>query len=465
MDRASIHVVSHIDADGLASGSIAYEALDRAGKDVDIEFIRQLERKELERIKEADHELVWFTDLGTGQLNSLGEIDCVITDHHEPQKKEDPVTRDRENILSYCQDSYLELNPHRYGIDGASELSGSGATYLVAQELGDNTDLSKIAIVGAVGDLQARKEGKLIGKNREILEEGISNGHIEKRIDTRFYGIESRPLNKVLEYASEPVLPGLTGDEEACTNFLIDLDIPLKEEDQWRRWYDLEKEEKRRIMSTLAKRILNCGFPPHYVDELVGEVYHFPGEKIGSMLHEAKEFSTLLNSCGRYGEGKVGMEICTGDRDDYFKKAKDLLKGHQKVLVDSMKYVESIGGVNEREHLQYFHGRDSIPDTVLGTVAGMILGSGDTDRSMPMIAFTESDEDDGLKVSSRGTERLVNNGLDLSIIMSQCSDELGGEGGGHDIAAGAFIPAGKEEDFLRLAEDMVREQLGRGKNR
>ena len=458
-----IKIISHIDADGITSGSIAYKAMMRRGKDVEIDFIKQLEKSNIKKIKKEDADLVWFTDLGSGQIPFLNGINCVITDHHEPAGDVDELPReDRGNILNYTESNILELNPHRYDIDGANELCGAGTTYLVAKELGEtedeNVDLSKLAVIGAVGDLQATKEGKLIGVNRDILEEGVSEGIIEKKTDTLMYGLESRPLSKVLEYASDPVLPGLTGDNPACVNFLVENDISVKENDEWRRWYELEKKEKRTILSELAKRMLDRGYPPSYVDELIGEVYMFPDEERGTMLHEAKEFSTLLNSCGRYGKGKIGLEVCLGDRDEYLEKAKDLLKGHQKVLVDCMKYVESIG-VEEKDHIQFFHGRDTVPDTVVGTVAGMVLGSGDVDRTLPIIAFADSEEK-GTKVSSRGTKRLVEKGLDLSKVMSKCSQEFGGEGGGHDIAAGAYIPEGNEDDFLEKVEDMIKNQIG-----
>ncbi|MBS3782488.1 MAG: DHH family phosphoesterase [Candidatus Thermoplasmatota archaeon] len=455
-----IQIVSHIDADGITSASIAHKALERADKDIDVKFIKQLDENEIDTLKDRENGLIWFTDLGSGQLKGLEDIDCIITDHHEPQGKTGPPSlAERENILSYGNSDILELNPHRYGLDGAKELSGSGTTYLVAKEMDkSNKDLSKLAVIGAVGDLQAAENNELIGKNREILKEGIETGVVDKKIETTLYGIESRPLPKLLEYASDPVLPGLTGEESACTNFLVENDIPLKEGETWRRWYDLSKEEKRSILSGLAKRMLDRGYPVEYAESLVGEVYEFPDEERGTMLHEAKEFSTLLNSCGRYEKGDIGLKVCLGDREKNLKKARSLLKGHQKVLVDSLQYVENIG-VEEREHLQFFHGKDEIPDTVVGTVAGMLLSSGDVERRLPIIAFAKSEERDGVKVSSRGTKRLVKKGLDLSSIMSKCSKKVGGEGGGHDIAAGALIPDGKEEEFLGEVEDMIESQL------
>ncbi len=454
-----VHIVSHIDADGITSASIAYKALERAGNEVSVEFIKQLESDKISSLRDAEHELIWFTDFGSGQLEALNGIDCIITDHHEPQGTAGmPTGVQRGNILSYANSTVLELNPHRYGINGATELSGAGTTYLVAREMGDNKDLSKLAVVGAVGDLQTVRDGKLIGKNREILQDGTDGRYIECRKETTLYGLESRPIPKVLQYASDPVLPGLTGDGTACTNFLTDLNIPLKEDGDWRKWYQLSQGEKKKILSAVGKRMLEHGYPPSYVESLVGEVYTFPGEDKGSMVHEAKEFSTLLNSCGRYKKGEIGLKICLGDRDEYYNKAMQLLQGHRQVLVDCMKYVEGVG-ITRMDNLQYFHGGDRIPDTVLGTVVGMVLGSGNVDRDMPMLGFTESGEKEGLKVSSRGTKQLTDAGLDLSIVMSNCSKQLGGEGGGHNIAAGAFIPEGTEEEFLSLADEIIKKQL------
>ncbi|MFP4142609.1 MAG: DHHA1 domain-containing protein [Candidatus Natronoplasma sp.] len=460
LSQEKILIISHIDADGITSGSIAYKALERAGKEIDIKFVKQLDESEIDRLEDNDHDLIWFTDLGSGQSVDLKSFRCVITDHHEPQGDVGiPSLEERGNILNYGNSKALELNPHRYGLDGAKELSGSGTTYLVAREMDEkNRDLSKLAIIGAVGDLQASERNRLVGKNRDILEEAIKEGVVDKRTDAALYGLESRPLPKLLEFASDPILPGLTGDESACTNFLVEMEIPLKDDGSWRRWYELSKKEKRRILSGLADRMLDRGYPVEHVKSLMGEIYIFPGEEVGSMLHEAKEFSTLLNSCGRYEKAEVGMEICLGDRDEYFDKAKSLLKGHQKVLVDSLDYVESVG-VKERESIQFFHGEDEIPDTVVGTVAGMVLNSGDVDRRLPIIAFAESEEREGVKVSSRGTKRLVNDGLDLSSVMTECSKKVGGEGGGHDIAAGALIPYDKEKEFLEEVEKMIDSQL------
>ena len=50
--------------------------------------------------------------------------------------------------------------------------------------------------------------------------------------------------------------------------------------------------------------------------------------------------------------------------------------------------------------------------------------------------------------------------LDLSVVMREASQAVGGDGGGHDIAAGATVPAGKEEAFVGEADAIVAAQIG-----
>ena len=43
--------------------------------------------------------------------------------------------------------------------------------------------------------------------------------------------------------------------------------------------------------------------------------------------------------------------------------------------------------------------------------------------------------------------------------MRKAAKQLDGVGGGHNIAAGATIPKGKEEEFLDLLEQEIKTQL------
>ena len=67
--------------------------------------------------------------------------------------------------------------------------------------------------------------------------------------------------------------------------------------------------------------------------------------------------------------------------------------------------------------------------------------------------------DGEIKVSARATQELVERGLNLSLAMKKAAIAFDGMGGGHNIAAGATIPKGKEEEFLNLLEQEIKTQL------
>ena len=438
-----VHIVSHIDADGITAGAIAYQTLQRLGKKHSIVFVKELDEKFLENLKNQNHELVWFTDLGSSISNTHNDLNKVITDHH--------LCHNETNLP-------FHLNPHLFSRDGSYEISGAGVTYLVSRTINrKNTDLSTLAIVGACGDLQNKKHNKLSGLNTEILEEGKKAGFIQSKIDISYFGRETRPIYKLLQYASDPLIPSLSGRENACIQFLQDLGIQMKDGDNWRRWIDLSKNERQIIISNIAQLFLSKGFGHKITKRIIGEVYILKNEENGTELHDAKEYATLLNSTARYGQYDVGLNVCLGDRDKWFKKAKNLLQGHRHNLVEGLQFAKE-EGIIKREYLQFFHAGEGIRDTIVGIIANMLLNSEETSNSLPIIGFAYKD-DGNVKASARGTQELVEKGLNLSIAMKKAASSLNGVGGGHNIAAGATIPKGKEEEFLDILESEIKAQL------
>ncbi len=433
-----ILIVTHIDADGITSGAIAYKSLARAGKEIRIRFVKSLDETEIEKI--ADENIsVWFTDLGSGQINAIKEkiSDFIVSDHHVP----DVVT---EN----------QLNPHIFGYDGSYELSGSTTTYLIARALGLNHDLVSIAIVGAVGDLQDSNYGRLVGLNRKVLREGEANGFVEARKDIRFFGKQTRPVFKMLEYTFDPYLPGISGNENGAIEFLNSINIRLKNGDNWLRWIDLSVEEKKRIVSEIIRILIARNYPSNLIMRMVGESYILLDEEEGTELRDAMEFSTLLNATARYGEEEIGLAVCLGDRESSYRKAKSLLQNHRRNLSEGIKLVDEMG-ITELENIQYFHAGRKIFDTIIGIVAGMSYSF--ANKNKPVIAFAESN--DGIKVSARATKDLVEKGVHLAQAIKIAAEKVGGVGGGHSIAAGGTIPKGSEDEFLRILDRVIGEQL------
>ncbi len=437
--HSSILVVSHIDADGLTSAAIMGKALERKGIEYKTRFVKQLDSRTLTEIAEQNPELVIFTDLGSGMLDAIRslKLNAVVIDHHQPQG-------------AFEQ----HLNPHLFGINGATEISGSGVTYLMASALGGNGDLADLAVVGAVGDLQHVKHGQLVGMNRLILESGVRSGVLGYEKDLLLFGKQTRPIFKLLQYSTDPYLPGITGSEDASVEFLKKIGIRQHGE-KWRRWIDLEIGEKQQIVSALMQYCLSSGLQACNAQRLVGEVYTLLREREGTEVRDASEFSTLLNATARYDHADIGLAVCMGDRGAKFDEACILLNEHRKNLVEGLNLVKE-QGLARLENLQYFDAGNKIRETIVGIVAGM-SASFVNNRSLPIIAF--ADAEGGVKVSSRGNQELIRKGLNLGEAISEAARAVGGAGGGHDIAAGAFIPVESKNEFLRILDKKIGSQI------
>ncbi|MBU0846782.1 DHH family phosphoesterase, partial [Patescibacteria group bacterium] len=228
-EQSAVRVISHIDADGLTSAAILCTALERAGVDYSVDFVRQLTEPILTQIANVNPQMVIFTDLGSGMCDKIGNsgIRAIISDHHVPSGE-----------------IALHLNPRLYGINGSYELSGSGTTFILAMAMGNNVDLAGLAVVGAVGDLQHVKSMGLTGVNQEIVQLGVANGSIICEKDLMFFGKQTRAIHKMLQYNSDPYIPGLSGDDDACIQFIKNAGVHMHGE-KWLRWIDLQADEKQ----------------------------------------------------------------------------------------------------------------------------------------------------------------------------------------------------------------------------
>lgn len=447
--KKDLLVVSHVDADGLTASAIVCTALERLARDYKPLFFKQLDASALNQVADQGADLVIFTDLGSGMVGeicSLG-LEAVIADHHKLalHNEAKPVAH---------------INPHLVGADGATQLSGSGTSFLLARALakddGQNDDLSSLAIVGAVGDLQDMASGRLLGMNREILDIGSKAGAVSFARDLKLFGRQTRPVFKMLEYSQDPYIPGLSGDEDACIAFLKEVGVRLGGE-RWRRWVDLTQEEKGRTVSAIIRKGLRSGVSNIKLERLIGEVYTLLMEQEGTELRDASEYSTLLNATARYGHAEVGLAVCMGNRDKALDEARLLLNSHRLNLVNGLKLVKE-QGITPLKSIQYFDAGDAILDTIVGIVAGMCFQT--ADRSRPILAFAKT-QDGNLKVSARGTQDLVRSGLDLADAMSRAAQAVGGVGGGHNVAAGATIPPEAKQEFLVLVDAAVGGQTSR----
>ena len=444
----SVTVISHIDADGITAGSIASMTLERLGIEHTVRYENKITEEVIDFVNSNEDDLLWICDLGSGYLPEFDKDKLLITDHHIPN-----LGSKRKQTTLYDFISLFHVNPHLFGMDGSIEISGAGVTYLVSKNVDPkNIDLAYLALVGAVGDFQDSREAGLVSLNRTIVNDAMISGEVVPEMDLRLFGRETRGLVQFLQYSNDPELPGLTNSPRGCLKFYSDLDIPLTRGGKDRVWNDLSVDEKDRATDKLIELLYGTGDE----ERLYGEVYTLPGFDKGTGLRDAKEFATLLNSCGRYEDAETGMRICCGDRSA-LKDAEKNRTVHRKNISGALTYINENHLMREGRFIQHFDASDKIKDTVVGIVAGMLLNSSSANRWLPKIAF--ADADDGVKVSARADRSLVDRGLNLSIVMKKAAELVGGFGGGHSVAAGATIPHDKKEEFLGIVEDLISCQI------
>jgi len=439
-----ITIISHIDADGIASEAILSQAIRRLGTPVRSVFVRQLEPLTMPQVP-SDASLKIFTDLGAGQQNLLFERgltdkEVIIIDHHVSQPAERKYTQ--VNCLPY----------------GYTKMSAAGVSYLVTKEMDSaNTDLAKLAIVGNVGDMMARETCGLTGPVRDIIvEDGTRHGNVEvRKRDLNCYGTATRPVHLSLAYNDDPFIQGISNNPEGARQFLKRLGVRQQNDDRrWFVWEEMPVEERRTIISALTEQLIANG---ERIDRLLAETYGFPDEIPRTPLRNAQEYATLLNACGRWAKPQVGGAILRGDRGQAYRDAEHMLNNHRAFIRNLLQYIVDTG-VKELSNLQWIHVGGRYPDTIVGIGAGMALSK--LNSSKPILVMCEVPEDPRLtKVSMRTTERVVEKGIDLQQALSDASSEYGGGGGGHKIAAGAYIPRNAEEEFVKRVNRILGEQF------
>ncbi|KKM06552.1 hypothetical protein LCGC14_1742820, partial [marine sediment metagenome] len=305
---------------------------------------------------------------------------------------------------------------------------------------------------------------RVVEKNLLILEDAQRDELIEVKNDLNFSSI--KPLNEAIAYSNDIYLPGLTKDINRSLIFLRTLGILIENsEGNIKSLSDLNREEKQKITSAIieyASIKLDID-PSKIVEKLIINRYLLKNEVINSKLHDASEFSNLLNACGRTNSASLGIAIAMGDRKRSYQKSQEILKNYKKSLFKSLSWIHDNQKIQQKEYIQYFFGEEIIPENIIGTVSSMLIfeNSKEVDLSKPIFGLAKREDEDIYKVSGRAHEKIVNKGINLSKAIRDACELSGLDvlGGGHPPAAGTKIPLDKAELFLENCNIAIQRQL------
>jgi single-stranded-DNA-specific exonuclease len=445
-----IHVFSHLDADGIAAGGIIAKALYRLDARFQVQVTQWIEDKIVGEIVEQKPQMVILTDLGSGYVDLLNEkladFKIVILDHHQVTGKEGG--------------SFVHVNPHLHGIDGARDISGAGVAYFTAKAMDKvNVDSSPVAIVGALGDMQDKYQRRMLcGLNEKIVEDAKATGLVAVEEDLTFFGRETRPIHKTLASTTSPFIPGISGEEDNSLAFLSSLGIKPKIDDKWRALRDLSEEEKKKLCSALAEYLLSKNIK-YEVSNLIGQVYVLCREEPWTPLRDAREFAVLLNGTGRMDRPSLGIAVCMGDRGAALEEANKVLGDYRRSINKYLGWVmEKPGRMRELDSIYVVNGEDFINDKIVGAISS-ILSASLPNPEKPLIAYANVEGEGLAKISSRTIDAMTGKGLNLGEVMQIAAEKFQGKGGGHNVAAGAQVPIDSINDFIRVVNELVGRQL------
>jgi single-stranded-DNA-specific exonuclease len=423
-DKKEILIISHFDTDGITSASILGLCLKELNKKFSFKIVKRLEKDFFKTLPKT--KTIIFLDLASSMLKEISEMpnNVFIVDHHEIDTE-------------FQTPNHLKILNHHLFHSG-EEMSGSCLTYLFTKALtkSPNIQRANLGIVGLVGDIGEKNIGPLT--NTIIKDSGIS---LKKGV---LLYPSTRPLNKTLEYCSNPYIPGITGDNQGANELLREAGITFTKQG-YKSLIELNEDEMKRLVTAIALRIPD----PEKMSEFVGNLFLV---KFFNQQEDARELSALINACSRMGHPNTALLMCMGNHTARRQAVKIHIKYRQSI-VQALKHVDTQEKIQGDKYV-IMNAKDQIENTIIGTIASIVSMSAIYKEGTIIVAMAY--DQDKIKVSSRISGRgKKDNTRNLKEIMDEVTDLVGGEAGGHKMAAGCLISKEKEEAFI----DVVKKKL------
>ena len=408
-ENKEIFVISHFDTDGITSATILIQTLKKLDKIFSIKILKRIEDDTIENLPK--NKLILFLDLASGSLDKIAENNLenvFIIDHHEVNQK----IPENVNII----------NPQ---LNGKEELSSSSLVYLFCKEICEDTkELAKLAILGMIGDCMEKSIDKL---NNLI----INDGEVKKRRGLLIYP-STRPLNRTLEYCSDPYIPGITGDTKGVIELLREVGIGAPN-GKYKSLIELDEEEMSKLVTSIILKN-----PKVKNRELIGNIFLI---KFFNKLEDARELSAMINACSRLGETDTAIQFCM--ESPKAKKRTELMHTKYKQHI-----ISGLKSASESEKIEgkgfvIINAKEKIKDTIIGTIASILSNSSVYEDGT--IIFTMAYYENKIKVSARSVGR---NGRNIREILTSTMQSIEGEVGGHKFAAGCMLSQEKENEFI-----------------
>jgi len=439
-----ISILARNNSDGVVSAGILTFVIFNSGGRCSVRFVHDLTREVISRTKSEDHEFQIFADVGAGLSkeirNSFG-VNWLALSHDKISNEE--ITTDDENSI---------LNPWKFGIDGDTEISSGGISYLIAKAIDKKYQmLSPLPIVSALGENQDDGEKRsFIGLNSELCDESVRLRTINMEIDLLFTWRDSKPIHLSLANTLFPYIHGLTWNDKNCLELIRNAGIQLKVNGRWRTPSETSQEEKFILIEALTKYVNehSATGPQNLENRLAGYSYTLVHEENGTPLRDARGYSFLLECCCVQSRPSLGLAICIGNRDKDLSEANLCLTDLELEIKSSVKAIMSERWRISDDGTNIWVIGDNLTRDYNFHIISSLLSSYSEFYGKILIVRAET-INESYKYSVRKS-RGCQFKQDLSLMLSQLSAELGCSTSGNDSCAECIVPLSKIDDFTTI---------------
>lgn len=428
-----VKIISHADADGIAAAAIMARCLYTYNVPLNVKFARPLKPDEIAELGKGNHDFFIFLDQGSSQIEAIHKFilgrkrDVVVIDHHPGEFPEHPN-------LAY-------LNPHTCGLNGAKDVSASGAVYSVVEQLDRSfRPLVGLAIVGAIGDRQELFSG-FTSINDTLVKRAIDLGFLRVGEGLRLIG---RTLNQVVEclrLMTKPYIPSISGNPSACRSLVDALELSPSS-----TLVELGLEAERKLRDAIPARVGPPATNEEFYRTLWGATYTLVTEDLVGP-RDLGEYAAMLDACANLRKPEFGFAVAVGDQSAQA-EALALLNRHQEQMLRTLEWLVShLDSFKLTPRLRYIYFGNVVDSAMVGEALSLAIESGLVATDLPILGITDVSAEE-IKVSARSTPRLAMQGVDLGRALAEAAKAVGGNGGGHDVSAAARILRERMDEFI-----------------
>ncbi len=415
-----IQIISHFDTDGISSATILIKTLSKLDLPFTLKIVKNLQVEDIQNLKKDL--LTIFLDLASGSIPQIINENfkkTYILNHHQ-------IPSTSLQILEKNKDRLKIINPELYAQEN---ISSSGITYLFSKELissQDSEELAKLGILGMIGDTLEKEKN---GINNSLF----CHKDIKKKRGLLIFP-STRPINRTLEFSSNPFIPGVTGDSVGTMKFLKENEIK-QENNKYPSILELDEKQTSKIVTGILLKT-NKSNP----EKLVGDIYLL---KMFNKLEDAREISAKINACSRMGHYEKSLLFCM-EKPKIKKSVESLYIEYKQTILSGLKCLEDLPKITGKNFI-LVNAKEKIRETIIGTIASILAYSNIYPKGTAIIAMAHYEDKDRIKISSRNVGQ---EGKNLGHILEQVATTLKGDAGGHKNAAGGIIPKEKEQEFI-----------------